>query len=237
MCLEYNADQAVSAHAQWLWVPQYLTWRQSARTLVILNNRWLVLVNLNLLNDPFLFVSSLPNRFQLVPAKGKSLVKSHTAREISNWKKEEIARIGDNISNIWNSHLQKPTLAAVKSTPWMCLPSNTTGTLLDPCLTPAFVTTFRTYSTDGKTKLLSGVILKYSQPDTLYKNQKKSNLKKNLTKKTTKTHPLLFNTNWRPSRRIQQKQHINTDSNDDSQFQTYKQTRHKCCKRWYQINF
>lgn len=50
------------------------------------------------------------------------------------------------------------TFAAVKSAPWMCLASITTGMELEPCLTPAFDTTDLTYSTEGKARLLSGVI-------------------------------------------------------------------------------
>lgn len=54
------------------------------------------------------------------------------------------------------------TLAAVKSAPCICLQSITTGIELSPCLSPALDTTALTYSTDGKTKLRSGVITKYS---------------------------------------------------------------------------
>jgi hypothetical protein len=58
----------------------------------------------------------------------------------------------------------------VKSAPWMCLLSITTGTELEPCFMPAFDTRFRTYSTDGNTRLLSGVINMYSHPDWLWKH-------------------------------------------------------------------
>jgi hypothetical protein len=61
------------------------------------------------------------------------------------------------------------TLAAVKSAPWMCLLSITTGTELDTCFMPALDTTFCTYSTEGNRRLLSGVIKRYSQPDGLWK--------------------------------------------------------------------
>nr|CAD7572317.1 unnamed protein product [Timema californicum] len=41
------------------------------------------------------------------------------------------------------------------------------GVQLEPSFIPALVTKFRTYSTEGNTRLLSGVMRRYSQPDEL----------------------------------------------------------------------
>ena len=53
------------------------------------------------------------------------------------------------------------TLAAVKSAACICLASITTGMVPKPCLVPALVIIERKYSTDGKAKLLSGVISRH----------------------------------------------------------------------------
>ncbi|KOC65146.1 hypothetical protein WH47_02011, partial [Habropoda laboriosa] len=49
----------------------------------------------------------------------------------------------------------------------ICVESMTTGTVI-PCFVPCLLITARTYSTLGKTRLLSGVMTRYSQPLMLY---------------------------------------------------------------------